>query len=163
MLSKEKYSHNKQQINNEKLQLSIRRAEPQDIDELSVMSRLCYPYLLRWQGPRFHNRKRWRALLDTESCEVWVCLSHKQIMGYFTLVLDRQKYDERENEPAPSLFVRLYMLGIVPKLFVAVTLKSLKRCFLKIRLQLFGVSSDDDNMAGSNNLREFDKFHGSDM
>ena len=156
MCSKNKHSQNKQQINEGRLHLSMRRAERRDIDELAVMSRSCYPYLLRWQGPRFHNRKRWRVLFDTECCEVWMCLSHGQIIGYFTLILDRQQYDEADGKPHPGLFVRLYTLAVCPKLFITVALRKLKRCIHRSLRRLFGASSDDDKMAGSETLRRLD-------
>ena len=142
--SKNKHRQNKKQINEGRLHLSMRRAEHQDIDELAVMSRSCYSYLLRWQGPLFHNRKRWRLLLDTECCEAWVCSSHGQIIGYFTIILDRQQYDEADVKHHPGLFVRLYMLGVCPKLFVTIALRKLKRRIHRSLRQLFGSSSDDD-------------------
>ncbi|MBA7531178.1 hypothetical protein ES705_23389 [subsurface metagenome] len=154
--SKNKPNRNKQQINEGRLHLSMRRAERQDIDELAVMSRSCYPYLLRWQGPLFHNRKRWRLLLDTEFCEAWVCLSRGQIIGYFTLILDRQKYDEADGKLHPGLFVRLYMFGACPKLFITIALRKLKRHIHRSLRQLFGSSSDDDKMAGSETLRRLE-------
>ena len=151
--SKNKPDRNKQQVNEGSLHLSMRRAERQDIDELAVMSRSCYPYLLRWQGPRFHNRKRWRLLLDTEFCEAWVCLSRGQIIGYFTLILDRQLQDEADGKPRPGLFVRLYMLGACPSLFITKALRKLKRRIHGNLRQLFGSSSDDDKTAGSETLK----------
>jgi GNAT superfamily N-acetyltransferase len=154
--SKNKHIQDKQQIKETRLHLSMRRAERQDIDELAVMSRSCYPYLLRWQGPLFHNIKRWRLLLDTECCEAWVCLSHGQIIGYFTLILDRQQHDEVDGKPHPGLFVRLYMLGVCPKLFVTIALRKLKRCIHSSLRQLFASSSDDNKMAGSKTLGRFD-------
>ncbi len=154
--SKNRHSQNEQQINEGRLHLSMRRAERQDIDELAVMSRSCYPYLLRWQGPRFHNRKRWRVLLDTECCEVWMCLSHGQIIGYFTLILDRQQYDEVDEKPHPGLFVRLYMLGFSPKLFITIALRKLKRRIYRSLRRLFGSSSDDDKMADSETLKRLE-------
>lgn len=156
MLSKDKHSHNKQQINDGNLQLSMRRAEHQDIDELAVMSRLCYTYLLRWQGPRFHNVKRWQLLLDTEGCEAWVCLSNGQLIGYFTLILDRQKYDEADGNSNPGLFVRLYMHGTCPKLSITIAFRKLKRCIHKSLRQLFGQSSDNGEMTGSQTLRRLE-------
>lgn len=153
--SKNKHSQNKQQINEGGLQLSMRQAEPQDIDELAVMSRLCYPYLLRWQGPRYHNIKRWRLLLDTECCEAWVCLSHGQIIGYFTLILDRQKYDETDGKAHPGLFVRLYMLGTCPKLSITIALRKLKQYIHRSLRRLFG-SSSDGKVAGSETLRRLE-------
>ena len=154
--SKNKPDRNKQQINEGSLHLSMRRAERQDIDELAVMSRSCYPYLLRWQGPRFHNRKRWRLLLDTEFCEAWVCLSRGQIIGYFTLILNRQKYDETDAKLHPGLFVRLYMLGACPKLFITIALRKLKRRIHGNLRQLFGSSSENDKMVGSETLKRLE-------
>jgi len=156
MSSKNKNIQNKQQINDGKLHLSMRRAERRDIDELAVMSRLCYSYLLRWQGPLFHNRKRWRLLLDNEGCEVWVCSSHGQIIGYFTLILDRHQYDEVDGKLHPGLLVRLYMLGVCPKLFITIALRKLKQRIHGSLRQLFGSSSDDDKMAGSETFRRLE-------
>jgi len=154
--SKNKPCRNKQQIDEGRLHLSMRRAERRDIDELAVMSRSCYSYLLRWQGPLFHNIKRWRLLLDTECCEVWVCSSHGQIIGYFTLILDRQQYDEVDGKPHPGLLVRLYMLGVSPKLFVTIALRKLKQRIHRCLRQLFGSSSDDDKMADSETLKRLE-------
>lgn len=160
MCSKNKHSQNKQQINEGRLHLSMRQAERQDIDDLAVMSRLCYPYLLRWQGPRFHNRKRWRVLFDTECCEVWVFSSHGQIIGYFTLTLDRQQYDELDEKPHPGLFVRLYMLGVSPKLFITIALRKLKRRIHRSLRRLFGSSSDDGKMADAETFRRLEDRQG---
>ena len=156
MRSKNKHRRNKQQINEGRLHLSMRRAERRDIDELAVMSRSCYSYLLRWQGPLSHNRKRWRLLLDTECCEVWVCSSHGQIIGYFTLILDRQQYDELDEKPHPGLFVRLYMLGVSPKLFITIALRKLKQRIHRSLRRLFGSSSDDDKMTDAETLKRLE-------
>lgn len=134
------------------MQLFMRRVESRDVNELAVMSRLCYPYLLRWQGPLFHNRKRWRVILDAECCEAWVCLSNGQIIGYFTLILDRQKYDEADGKPRPGLFVRLYMIVIRPKLSITTVLRKLKLRIHRSLHRLFGLSSGEDKMAGSKAL-----------
>jgi len=151
--SKGKRIQNKQQINEERLSLSMRRAERQDINDLAVMSRMCYPYSLRWQAPRFHTRKRWRLLLDSQCHEAWVCLSHGQIIGYFTLILDRQQHDEADAKPHPGLFVGLYMLAVCPKLFITIALGKLKR---RIHRSLTGASSDHDKTATSETLRILD-------
>ena len=147
---------NKQPLNEARLQLFMRRAESQDIEQLSEISRLCYTYLLRWQGPRFHNKKRWRLHLETQCCEVWTCLNHGQIIGFFTLILDRQKCDEADTKPQPGLFVRLYMLGTCPKLFTTIALRKLKRFISRILRQLFRLSFDYDKTADSKALSRFD-------
>jgi len=148
-----KHMQNKQQINEGRLNLSMRRTERQDINDLAVMSRICYPYSLRWQAPRFHIRKRWRLLLDSQCHEAWVCLSHGQIIGYFTLILDRQQHEEADARPHPGLFVGLYMLAVCPKLFITVALGKLKR---RIQRSLTGASSDHDKTADSETLRLLD-------
>jgi len=153
LYSKKENSRNEQQIGEEGLNLSIRRAEHRDINELAVISRTCYTYLLRWQGPYSHNRKRWRALLDTESCEAWVCLNHGEIIGYFTLILDRQRQEEVDGKPAHhGLFVRLYMLAASPKLFITIALRKLKQRIRRILRRLVG-SSNNDETAPSETLR----------
>lgn len=157
MLSRDKYSLNKQQINQENPQLSIRRAEARDIDMLSVMSRLCYPYLLRWQGPRFHNKKRWRLVLDDGYGEVWVCSSNEQIIGYITLITDLQKFEKADQEPTPGLFVRLYVLLTCPKLFITLVLRKLLSNIQRYQRRLFVPKSGDNKIVGSETITSLEE------
>jgi GNAT superfamily N-acetyltransferase len=131
----------------------IRRAKREDIDDLTMIARSCYPDLLRWQGPRFHGRKRWRLLLDSESNEIWVSLSHGQTAGYFTLILNRQENEAINGKPRPGLFVGLYILATRPKLFINTALKKLKRSSKSGLCRLFGSPSNDGKILPSEKLR----------
>ena len=153
LYSKKENSRNKQQISEEGLNLSIRRAEHRDIDELAVISRTCYTYLLRWQGPYSHGRKRWQVLLDTDCCEAWVCLINEKIIGYFTLIFDKRKHDGVDGKPPPGLFVRLYMLAASPKLFITIALGKLKQRIRRSLRRLVGLSSDDEKITAPEILK----------
>jgi len=106
--------------------LVIRRATFEDADDLTTISHLCYPDFLRWRGPKFHTRKWWRTLLDSECCELWVCMSHEQMIGFFSFVLDRARYQEAKSRHRPGLLIAFYMFATCPWLFVRKALQQLK-------------------------------------
>lgn len=108
------------------LGLVIRRATCQDADDLTKINHLCYPDLLKWRGPRFHTRKWWRAFLDTEYCEAWVCLSHGQVVGFLVFVLDRAQFVEAFSRHRPGLLAAFYIFATCPRLFIRRALQKLK-------------------------------------
>lgn len=135
------------------LGLVIRRATCQDMDDLTTIGHLCFPDLLRWRGPRFHTRKWWRAFLDTEYCEAWVCLSHGQVVGFFTLVPDGAQFVEALRRHRPGLLAASYMLATCPGLFIKKALQKLKLSGTKSLRKLAGSPSNDDEIHTSERLR----------
>lgn len=133
--------------------LVIRRATCQDADELTTIGRLCFPDLLRWWGPRFHTRKWWRAFLDTEYCEVWVCLSHEQVIGFFTFVLDRAQFVDALRRHRPGLLAAFYMFATCPRLFIGKAIQKLKLSGTKSLQKLVRSPSNDDETHASERLR----------
>lgn len=106
--------------------LVIRRATFEDADDLTTICHLCYPDMLKWRGPRFHTRKWWRTLLDSEYCELWVCLSDGQVIGYIALVLDRAQFVEAFGRHRAGLLAASYMFATCPRLFIRRGLQKLK-------------------------------------
>lgn len=135
------------------LGLVIRRATCQDADDLTTIGHLCWPDLLRWRGPRFHTRKWWWALLDVEYCELWVCLSHAQIVGFLVFVLDRAQYKEALRRHRPGLLAAFYMLATCPRLFIRKALQKLRLSGTKSLRKLVRSPSNDDKMHASEWLR----------
>ena len=131
------------------LGLVIRRATCHDVDDLTTIGHLCFPDLLRWQGPRFHSRKWWRAFLDAEYCETWVCLSHGQVIGFFTLVPDGAQFVEALRRHSPGLLAAFYMLAICPGLCIKKALQKLKLNGTKSLRKLVRSPSNDDEIRAS--------------
>ncbi|MHC4175751.1 MAG: GNAT family N-acetyltransferase [Planctomycetota bacterium] len=133
--------------------LVIRRGTCQDMDDLTTICHLCYPDLLRWRGPRFHTRKWWQALLDAEYCELWVCLSHGQVIGFFAFVLDRAQFEEALSRHRPGLLAAFYMFATCPRLFIRKALQELKLKGTKSMLKFVRSPSNGDERQTSEGLR----------
>lgn len=135
------------------LGLVIRRATCHDVDDLTTIGHLCFPDLLRWQGPRFHSRKWWRAFLDAEYCETWVCLSHGQVIGFSTLVPDGAQFVEALRRHRPGLLAAFYMLVTCPGLCIKKALQKLKLNGTKSLWKLVRSPSNDDEIHASEGSR----------
>jgi len=133
--------------------LVIRRATCQDVDDLTKIGRLCFPDWLRWRGPKFHTRKWWRAFLDTEYCEAWVCLSDGQVIGFFTLVPDGAQFVEALRRHRPGLLAAFYIFATCPRLFIRKALQKLKVSGTESLRKLVRSPSNDDEIHASDGSR----------
>jgi len=131
----------------------IRRATFEDMDDLTMICHLCYPDLLRWRGPKFHTRRWWRSLIEADYCELYVCQSNGQAIGFVAFVLDRAQYEEILSRHRPGLLPAFYMFATCPRLFVRKALQKLKESSTKNLLKLLRLSSDDDETRESEGLR----------
>ena len=139
------------------LDLVIRRATFQDADDLTTICHLCYPDMLKWRGPRFHTRKWWRTLVDAEYCELWVCLSDGQVVGFLVFVLDREQYEEARSRHGPGLLAAFYVFATCPRLFIRKALQKLKQNGTKSLRKLVRSPSNDDEIHTSEGIRrQFD-------
>lgn len=114
---------------------TIRRATNEDMDDLTRISRLGFPRLLRWRGPKFHTRKWWRMLLDDGYCEMRVCVNDEQVVGFCALIFDRAKYEKVWRRHRPGLLAGLYMFATCPKLFIMKAIAKSKRYATKTLLR----------------------------
>jgi ribosomal protein S18 acetylase RimI-like enzyme len=135
------------------LGLVIRRATCRDVDDLTTIGRLCFPGWLRWRGPRFHTRKWWRAFLDAEYCEAWVCLSHGQVIGFFTFIPNGAQYVEALRKHRPGLLAAFYIFATCPRVFIRKALQKLKLSGTKSLRRLVRSLSNDDKIHASDASR----------
>ncbi|MHC4189752.1 MAG: GNAT family N-acetyltransferase [Planctomycetota bacterium] len=133
--------------------LVIRRGTCQDMDDLTTICHLCFPDWLRWQGPRFHTRKWWRAFIDAEYCKLWVCLSHGQVIGFFTFVPDGAQFAEALRRHRPGLLAAFYIFATCPRVFIRKALQKLKLSATKSLRMLVRSPSNDDKIHASEGSR----------
>lgn len=126
--------------------LVIRRATCQDADDLTTICHLCYPDMLKWRGPRFHTRKWWQTLLDAEYCELWVCLSHGQVVGYIAFLLDGAQFQEALSRHRAGLLAAFYMFATCPRPSIKRALQKLKLSGTKSLRTLVRSPSNDDEI-----------------
>jgi|WetSurMetagenome_2_1015567.scaffolds.fasta_scaffold230412_2 hypothetical protein len=128
--------------------LIIRLATEQDLDTLTHICRLCFPDMLRWRAPKSHSRKWWRLLINSDYCEIWICMYQDKAIGYVELDLDKtqSKYCHAWERHNPSLFVKLYLLAFCPKLFITKALQKLKQRSLEKQENLKSSSSKEGDM-----------------
>lgn len=115
--------------------LEMRLATKQDMDTLTNICRRCFPDMLRFRAPKSHSRKWWRLLIDSDYCEVWICMYQNKAIGFVELDHDKtqSKYCYEWERHCPSLFVKLYLLVSCPKLFITKAIQKLKQRSLKNR------------------------------
>ena len=131
------------------LGLVIRPATCQDTDDLTAIGRSCFPDLLRWRGPKFHTRRWWRALIEVDYCEMWVCLSHGQMIAFIAFVLDRAQYEKMLSRHRPGLLAAFYMFATCPSLFIRKALQKLKENSTKGLRKLLQSASNGNELCES--------------
>lgn len=107
----------------------MRLATEHDSDKLTNISRLCFPDMLRWRGPKSYGRKWWRMLINSSYCDVWMCVNEGREIGYIELDLDKTQslYHNDWQIFQPDFLTKLYMLIFNPKLFLMKSAIKLKQ------------------------------------
>jgi len=136
------------------LDLVIRKATCDDFDDLTAVCRSWRADMLRWRAPKSHSRKWWKLLLDAEYCEIWVCLSHGQIVGFVLIAFDRVQYEDAWMKHHPNPLIIPYMFAFCPKLFIKVALQKLKHRS-KVNMQkLLGTPSNNSQIPASEKMKK---------
>jgi len=111
----------------ESSQFSIRPAKHKDIDALVDICRKSFPYLVRWQIPRFLAKNSWEHMLSSAAAETWVCNSGGQVAALVTLVSNMVVYQSEKHPPNMSRIKKLYFHLLCPKLLVKKVLRKISR------------------------------------
>ena len=101
----------------------IRRATLGDADVLADICRSSFPDSLLWTGPRFLSQKWWKAVINSDSAETWVCLKDGEIGSLGVLVTDMAGWKKEKLYPERNMCVRLFALAMCPRLIISKIVK----------------------------------------
>ena len=105
--------------------LFVRRAKPEDINDLIEICRASFRDSLKWRGPRFFARKQWQFILGSAYCETWVCSYDGKVEGYVVLILDANRYNEQKRGQKVDFGTLLFILLIHPWLSITKAVKKI--------------------------------------
>ena len=128
----------------EYLNIYIRRANENDIEEVIEICRQCFPHSLKHNTFRLFAKIRWRRLILEPGVELYVALCNSQIAAFYLLISDLKKYNlhQKTNLHKKLLDYLASIGGIIRK--PGILLKSFK-AKLKKRLLMANNSSGNNH------------------
>ena len=101
----------------------IRQATLDDVEALADICRSSFPGSLLWTGPRFLSDKWWRAVINSNSAETWLCLNGKKIDSLGVFVTDMDGWEKEKLYPERNMFIRSFALAMCPRLVFSKLIK----------------------------------------
>ncbi len=124
--------------------MNIRNANFQDIDSLAEIANSAFKYSIRWLKPARWANNYFHALLNTNSCHIWVLEQNGQCCGFLMEITDHNDIRDIKRSNRITLYEIIVKATYNPYKFIKIALHKFAKLHKQVNYKiLLGDCSSD--------------------